>query len=529
MRHSPFTYLPEVRIFGSQDSRKLRIVAFLAFATLAAMLIAWTWSGELSEFGGDSAAYLLISRLYSPYHPVSQAVLAFKSQIIYPPLFPFFLAIVDGGYNLFAAHILVAIFLFLSAFALHIWMRQEGFPFLLRLIVAFVWCLIPANLLQVFNIWTEYPYIFFSLATVVALSDDQSVTPLKNWYWAAIFVACATLIRTAALPLCFAFLAYSLLKQPRYFLRLAAISIIPIVVWALYSGHTEQGSGSYVKQLAEMYSGDPLQKFLHQLAMEFAAVKLAWPSSWLGTSHSPLLALIANIFGCICLVGWLYRLIKLRFDAIYAGIYLLLLFMWAHPEEASRYAMVIYPIFVVSGFSLVYQLSKMVEGGALPRLLPVFTAGILIIVLIPTWVLYAERYLEPTTDEISTVRHSDYWYFLDDNSAKRDAYFQVHLFHHLREIAKGIAPDECIFSIKPPIVTLFTDRSSFNPPKINVDDQEFDVAIQKCHYAYVLPFDSPSFPGVFYPMQRLGQRAKLVSQFNDGAGQMYGGLLEIAH
>ncbi len=516
-----------MKIFGVEDARKLRLAISLVFAVLATVLICWTWGGELTDFGGDSAAYLLISRLYSPYHSASHAVLAYKAQIISPPLFPLMLAIVDGSYNFFAAHLLVASFLFLSTVTIFLWLRQEGLSAWMSLIVAMIWCLIPANLLQVLNIWSEFPYVFFSLAAVAVLSVKDSAISLKNWYWAAVFVACASLIRAAALPLCVSFLVFALIKQPRNFVRLAAIGIAPFVIWTLYNSHSDQSGGSYALQLVNMYSGDPLQKILHQFAMEFAAVKSAWQAAWIGDSRSPVLAQISIAFGCVCIVGWLYRLIKFRFDAIYAGLYLLLLFVWAHPEEATRYALVAYPIFVVSGFLIVSRVSVMLRSDAFAKLLPFAMALILVMVLAPNWILYTGRYLEPISDEISTAKHSSYWYSLDSASAIQNANFQTRFFHHLREISTQVGPDDCIFSIKPTIVTLFADRLSYGPPKLSVDAQSFDSGIQKCRYAYVLPFASPSYPAMFYPMERLGPRAKLISKTVDSAGQLDTGLLEI--
>jgi hypothetical protein len=527
MHNSKISLAPEIKIFDAADSRKLRFAILLIFAILAAILVCWTWGGGLTDFGGDSATYLLISRLYSPYHSASHVVLAYNSQIISPPLFPLMLAIVDGSYNFLAAHLLVASFLCLSTVALFLWLRQEGLSVWMSLSVALMWCLIPANLLQVLNIWTEFPYVFFSLATVVVLSAKDSVISLKNWYWAAVFVACASLIRAAALPLCVSFLVFALIKQPRNFVRLAAIGIAPFVIWTLYNSHSDQTGGSYALQLVNMYSGDPLQKILHQFATEFAAVKSAWQSAWIGDSRSPVLAQIAMAFGCICIIGWLYRLIKLRFDAIYAGLYLLLLFVWAHPEEASRYALVAYPIFVVSGFLIVLRVAEMLRSDAFAKLFPFVMVLILVMVLAPNWILYTERYLEPVPEEISAAKHSAYWYALDSTSAIQNANFQTRLFRHLREVSKQVGPDDCIFSIKPTIVTLFTDRLSYAPPKLSVDAQSFDSGIQKCRYAYVLPFASPSYPAMLYPMERLGPRAKLISNTVDGAGQLDTGLLEI--
>src|SRR4051812_42924150 len=80
----------------------------LFFLALSTFYIAWVYSFELSDFGGDSAGYLLAAKVYAPFHAPAAWLSAYKAQIVYPPLFPWILAAFDGGNNILFAHFVVA-------------------------------------------------------------------------------------------------------------------------------------------------------------------------------------------------------------------------------------------------------------------------------------------------------------------------------------------------------------------------------------------------------------------------------------
>ena len=516
-----------VEIFGRQV-RVLDLALFISLLAVVALVYgALTWVHELNEFGGDSAAYLLISRMYSPYHAASATVEAYKSQIISPPLFPFMLALVDGGYHFLLAHLLVGVFACASVMALFLWLRKESVSPPQSMLIALLWAWMPANLLYVFNIWTEYPYLFCSLSTALLMSSISQADSQKKWVLAAVFVACACLIRAAALPLLVAYLVFLAIKRPRNAIVLALIAGLPFAVWAAYSGHSEQGGGSYVKQLADMYGTDTLNKLIRQVTVEYASIRSAWEAGWLGNSHSAVLRGMVWGFWWISIAGWIYRLIKLRFDAIYLGLYLLQLFAWAHPEEASRYALVTYPILAASGFLLLYKLVAVLREAASAKYIPVAAILVLATAMIPSWIFIMQRFTEDVPSEVSAAKHTDYWYAENHWIASQNAQFQTKLIQHLKEIPKYVPANACIFAIKPTIVSLYADRPSFTPPKIAEDSAAFDAGIRKCHYAYVFSFSSPSYGAPYYPLGRLGERGKILSNFLDNAGQMDGGLVEI--
>lgn len=512
-------------------SSRAKYMLVVVFLSLAGLFAAWVWNSELTELGGDSAGYLLMARYYSPFHAASAATVAYKSQIITPPLFSWLLAMVDGGNNLIAAHLVVAFFAVASAAILCIWLRRESLPILLCAVVAIIFAIMPSTLFQVFNIWTEFPYIFFSLAATALLTHAEQSSSSSTWFGAAVMVACASLIRAASLPLLVAFLVFLVYKHPRKLLPIGLIAFVPFVIWAVYSSYTESGASgggsNYIKQMLDAYASNPLDRLAQQLRGEYKAILAAWKSAWLGATLSVSLTKFIWGFGLICICGWLFRLKSLRFDAIYVSLYLVMLFVWPHPEEALRYSFVLYPVFIAQGFLLISMMSRRIPDLRGHSLALGVMAGTLIISLLPMLTYNVKRFFDEVPEDLAAVKHRSEWYNEDSMQAFYQENFQLRLFDQFREANRIVLPQDCIFSIKPTIVTFISDRMSYTPPKTTVDEKQFNAEIKKCRFAYVMPFTSPSFGVSSYPMARLGDRAKILTKLDDGQAQMESGLIEI--
>jgi hypothetical protein len=188
-----------------------------------------------------------------------------------------------------------------------------------------------------------------------------------------------------------------------------------------------------------------------------------------------------------------------------------MVFAWPNPEPL-RYFYVVTPVLVAQGFLLVVGLSQSGLRMGNPAMIQAVLAAILMLTLLPSFAINSRYFLQEVPPEISAGKHIAEWF--DDNrrTAVFSAYFHARLISHLKEINALIPENECVYAIKPTLVTFYARRSSYGPPKIDVSDQEFWRGMEKCRYAYFLPFESPSYGGEsFYPLSRLGQRAKIIS------------------
>jgi hypothetical protein len=128
---------------------------------------------------------------------------------------------------------------------------------------------------------------------------------------------------------------------------------------------------------------------------------------------------------------------------------------------------------------------------------------------------------------MQAVRHMSDWYTTNRYIALSNAYFNKKLFQDLGGMSRQVAPDQCVYAIKPTLVSLFADRIGKGPPPASLSAEQFNAAIPACRYAYVMGIQSPSFPDAYYPKERLGDRAKVVSQLDDTSGGPIAILLEI--
>lgn len=492
----------------------LKIQSFLlgiGFLCLTVIYYALGWSHELSSAGGDSAGYLLAAQYFSPYQSHSPILIEYSKQIIYPPLFPWILALAGGGESTLVAHLVVMTFLLLAVLVLYFWLRHESLSVWQSAAISLIFALKPTTYLLSLDIWTEDFYTFFSLLAIlgVCLATRKD---MPKWFWlAALAVACATLVRVAALSILLAFWFFLAVRRPKNYLYLMAVSALPFVLWTIISASTQVGLSGYTHSWLKVYLTTPLLTLLsHQLHTGSLALFSAWEFGWLGGSQPPVLVFVVIVFGAICLAGWLYRLRYLNFDAIYVAIYLGMVFAWPNPEPL-RYFYVVTPVLLAQGFLLVVGLSQSGLRMGNPAIAQAVLAAILLLTLSPSFVINSRYFLQEVPLEIRAGKHTAEWF--DDNRkiAIVSAYFHARLISHLKEINALIPENECVYSIKPPLVTFYSRRSSYVPPKIDVSDQEFWRGMEKCRYAYLLPFESPSFGESFYPLSRLGKRAKIIS------------------
>jgi hypothetical protein len=484
----------------------------VSFLSLAVIYYALGWSHELSSAGGDSAGYLLAAQYFSPYQPASPILIEYSKQIIYPPLFPWILALAGGGESTLVAHLVVMTFLLLAVLVLFFWLRYESLSVWQSAAISLIFALKPTTYLLSLDIWTEDAYIFFSLLAILGVCIATR-KDMPKWFWLAAFaVACATLVRAAALSILLAFWFFLAMRRPKNYLYLTAVSALPFVLWTIISVFTQVGLSGYTHSWLKVYLAAPFfTLLLHQLHTGSLALFSAWQFGWLGGSQPPVLVFVVTAFGAICLAGWLYRLRYLKFDAIYVAIYLAMVFAWPNPEPL-RYFYVLTPVLIAQGFLLVVGLSQSGLRMGNPAMVQVVLSAVLMLTALPSLVINGRYFLQEVPPEIRDGKHIAEWFDDDRKTAVLSAYFHARLISHLKEINALIPENECVYATKPTLVTFYSRRSSYLPPKIDASDQEFRQGMEKCHYAYFLPFASQSFGGEsFYPLARLGQRAKIIS------------------
>ena len=492
-----------------------RALALTGYAALCLVYVAWGWADELTDLGGDSAMYMLMARHLSPFHPASAVIAEAVQTSAYPPLFP--LLIAGCGGSILAGH-LVAVACLLAALPfLYLWLCGLGLTPAVGFCIAAVFALMPGTYLLALHVWTENPYLLFCLVALWAQHRAESgvTRPYAPWL-AAAGVALATLTRAAALPLLAAFATYLLMRRPRRWPWLMTMASAPFVAWSLAGRSQQAGFSNYLGQFTGRYAEDAGGVLWHQVAGESRRLLEAWARGWTGYPDlSAPLNRVALLIGLVCLAGWLLRLVRLRLDALYVAFYFGLLLVWPFPAEAERLEYVLVPVLLAEGTLLLHSCGKVLGKTGGPRLLAA-GVGALALLITPSLVLTIQRYFLPAPRGYELVRHTPEWYGDDRLRATPAALVMAINFSSLRNAGSLVPPGACIFSIKPSVVTLYTERASYLPPPIAADDAAFQQGILRCRYLYPMALVSPSFPEPFYPLGRLNGRGKALLEAAGG-------------
>lgn len=472
------------------------------FAVLALGYLVWVWSDQIAEFGGDSSMYMLMARHYSPFWPHSDALEQMVRGAVYPPLFPFLVGLLGGG--MLGAHLLVWACLLMAFWCLYAWLRQEGLGQAQSAWATAVFALMPGTCFLAFNIWSENPYLLLSLVAILCeRRAGLAGAAAPRLRLAAAAIAAAGLTRAAALPLLSAYAVHLLLSRPRHWPWLLALAWTPPVLWVCWSKLHHSGASGYFEQWMNVYGQHPFAALATQLQTESRAIRDSWMLAWLGKSDAPP-AMVYPVLaaGGICVVGCLWRLARLKFDAIYASLYLVQLLLWPFRAEAPRLSYVVIPVLLAQGLLLLRS-----NGAVWARTFGHALLAVLSLIMLPGLFLTLNRFAARLPPSLEAARHTADYYSDDRGRAMTDAAAYTGILDNLRDLDHLLPRGECIFAIKPALVTLYSGRLAVAPPQSSVPDKVFEQGLRQCSYDYLMASASPAYPETLYPLQRLGSRA----------------------
>ena len=433
----------------------------VGFGVICCLFYYWGWSTEISSFGGDSAGYMMAAQYYSPYQPPSTVIEKYSQHIIYPPLFPWLLAVTSGGTDILAAHLMVITFLLAAFIALYHWLCNESFSPTLAATITVLFAVMPSTRYISMSIWTENIYLFFSLASVWAISQANRDLDIRFWCLAALAIAGATLIRVAALPLLTAFGIYLLIKRPSHWIWIGIVTSMPILSWLVLGSRGQTGITGYTDVWQQRYSTDSMTFLLNKFLEQIELLNRTWVTAWLGSNNSASLGLIAQIFGILSICGFINRLANKNFDAIYVLVYLCVLLAWHSSGEVNRYAYVIYPFTIVYGYLGALKIfSFMSRSRKTPRIISITLTSLLLLTLIPAFLIDSKLRMMKLPTEVETARQTDFWYSLEDRAlAFYTIYNQAKLIEHFKSVNRLVPESDCIYAIKPTVITFYQTNS----------------------------------------------------------------------
>jgi len=500
---------------------KARIFATSLYVILSFIIIfiyfQWTNSTILANLGGDNARYLLIAQYLSPYTSFSEVAYHFAINSQYPPVYPLILALAGGAESIQIAHLITTISLLLAVLIMIFWGTKSGLNKLTTVFCLIVFLILPGTLNQALMILSENTYLLFSVLSLLMIENYEN-TNEKKWIWiTVVFIVLASLTRTAGLSLILAFSVYVYFRRPDDEIKLILSSVLPMLAWKFFGLH--QGNG-YLPALVNEYSETGVINIFQMFHNELINLWYGWILNFTDNkSH----LFITSTIGIFCLFSAFSRARQLKLDGLYILIYLGMILIWPYPAEIIRLIYVIIPILLVQAIILLNNITFSIYNRNIIKILPlVFLIIITIIVMPGTYQKYS-RFVFPLPQYIKPYRHSQIWFDNDINKALDGIQATRVLVGSMEKLIKIIPEKECVYSIKPSIIGLYSNRISYAPPNIFLKGKDFDKQLNNtgCKYFFMMYLHSPSYPEAYYPMKRIIEYIDILNIYRMDHGDMY--------
>jgi hypothetical protein len=286
-----------------------------------------------------------------------------------------------------------------------------------------------------------------------------------------------------------------------------ALVLLPSLAWGLLHRPEMDYQDSLLAQYAAVGPGEIPARLLEQ-------VQAVVDGLLLDLLQTPALRWVLLPLELIAagVAGW--RFFKLQPDGWFVAAYTALLIVWPYPAEAPRLVWVLLP------FLLAYPLwagnaAAAMLAGRRAFTLEVVRWGIpltLVLVLVPGFQLAIERRFHPATREYPGIAQLPEWYGVNAAAALASARLHLEVAQAIGELGAQVPEGECVYAVKPPVVTFYAHRVSLTPPNDRVGAELFDAAIRRagCRYFLLLALASPSYPEPYYPNKRLRGQAELI-------------------
>jgi hypothetical protein len=283
------------------------------------------------------------------------------------------------------------------------------------------------------------------------------------------------------------------------------LSLLPFLIW--HGLH--RADRGYTDALLAVYGNQGLAALKMQLSRQIPALSTAldevFSSAYLPHAVSSLLVL-----ACLAAAGW--RLIHLKADGIYLAAYFAVVLLWPYPEVTSRLVWSVLPVMLVQVVLVARKLDTVLR---VQQWLPAMLCTIWLATLgqaLPAITLAAGRYMAPYKSGYAEARGLEAWYTEDLAAAVHGVNSQMTVAQALQRLPGWVPPDQCVFAVRPVIVTYFTGRRSMFPPLNSTPEPDFSRELHRhgCRYAFMYSAADGHFPVPLHPLQRLPSSTRLL-------------------
>ena len=486
----------EARLAPADTLRASTVVLAGLALLLTAFTLWWAGSGTLlADFGGDNAVYFLTASHYSPYGAPHPAAAEFAANSIYPPLYPWLLALTGGGTSLAAAHRVTALIIVLAGFAIYALARVLGLSRVEAVAIVALSAVARISLLEGLELHSEHLYLALWLAAATLLAED---TPRSRAVaLAALAIGAAYLTRSFGITMVASFGLWLLLRRPPRAWFAALLVALPV----LYLVVTHHGNARYAQSFVELYQRLGV---LARLVANLRAVLPSWQGVFGELGQAGFLPLLPVAVALLASVGLATRLRDWRFDSLSEPAYVALMVVWPYPAEYQRMCYPLLPFALIYAVLGMRALAPRVDArysAALPLLMSLAAVA-------PFALLVQSRLLAPPADpRLAPYVRSSPWFEPDPAAAFPTLAYHRAITEALADIGKPgrLPPKACLVSTKPAVAALYSGLSADGYPPFALSDETLRerLASGRCGYLFIMMNPSPSFPQYYYPYTRL--------------------------
>jgi hypothetical protein len=334
------------------------------------------------------------------------------------------------------------------------------------------------------------------------LARFEQTRQRRYLFLAVVFAASAALTRTIGIAVIVAIVASLFLHNRRDKWRASAVAVIPWLAWSILS--TGERSG-YLGTLATKLAHDQSAGLHILLIQQLNALADGWRVNIAGAGFS---AGVAQALGMVCIAASGWRLIQKKADGFFVFAYIGILLAWPFPAERVRFMMPLVPV-LMGQLILVSARMRFTLGKGTYSIVPMIFIAFALTAL-PNLVMAVSHYREPLPAESAWFRHNPAWYELSAHEQRLDNLtMEARFTQSMRELSARVPAGDCIYGIKPALIGLFANRVSHRTPL----PERGIVARANCRFVYMVPFASPTYRELFYPLDAWADRISLLQAF----------------
>jgi hypothetical protein len=452
--------------------------------TFAWICVRFAWQPALASFADDSASYLVMGQVFSPWAAASPAVTeAFVREAFYPPLFPLLLGLAGAAHDIAWAHAVTALCLAATlplVYSLGTRWLGSGWG---GVLAAAAFALLPSPWVQVKGILSEPLFCFILLGVFLALERDGRAKP----WLAGMLMAALVLTRTAALVPIAAYAAWALTRRGEPRLRLLSPAIVAFAAYAGWVLLRPAGtSDDYMRIVAErghsiVTAPSPWLAAAASVARQANAQAEAWAGSLIlfwPQGQVLRLGLVAAI-GALALAGLVLRLRAGRADAWMAAAYLATFLIWPFYDQMTRFLFPLLPVLVLYALLAAAAIARALRRSQLAAQAVVWL--FLASLGVPALAFIHGRAQAPGPFVLITD-----WYRTPDlDEARRRAQVHLDLMADMEAIRSITGPQDRVMWVAPSYIALLAQRHAVPAPRTDLPADAYRAAVDKARPDYV--------------------------------------------